>query len=111
MIVIPHLSYLTSLRNDASHRRQLLTSITPGQIAAISEVAKRLIDGTIGPIRGDIRVFSRNRLALRALASNRVSDARKKNVLLRHLSLIPVLLREIYLMLTIVEEMHRAIRG
>ena len=83
--------------------------MTSAQTEAVCEVAKRVVDGTINPLRRDIRVFGRKRLALSTLASDRVTLTRKKETLRRHRRLLPVLLRERYVIRTIIEEIRTAL--
>ena len=91
-----------------SNRKNLLINMTLSQMKAIAEVAKRVINGTINPMRRDIQMFERRRLLLRSLASSRVSLDRKKALLKRHHSLVPILLRTVYLIQTILHEVRTA---
>ena len=87
--VFVNLHYLKSLR-EARGRPQLLQNTTSVQTQAVCEVAKRVVDGTINPLRRDVRVFSRKRLVLITLSSDRVSVVRKKEVIKNHPTLLPV---------------------
>ena len=78
------------------------------QMKALAEVAKRVINGTISPMRRDLQTFEQKRLLLRSLASSRVSFDRKKALLRRHHSLVPILLRTVYLIQTILDEVRTA---
>lgn len=101
-------NYLTSLRAKRG-RRQLLHNITSAQIKAINEVAKRITDGTINPMRRDVAVFERKQLVLRSLASKQVTVARKRVILQRHYTMLPIMLRTIYMIVTIVDEIRQAL--
>lgn len=105
--VYRHLNFLASLR-ETRGRRQLLQNMTSAQTKAVAEVAKRIADGTINPMRRDVATIERKRLAIRTLASTRESLARKKQVLKKHHALLTVLLRERYVIRTVVEEIRRA---
>ena len=107
-MVYLNLNYLASIRNAMS-RRQLLRNITANQMKAVCEVAKRIVNGTINPLRRDVRLFNRLRLVLRSLASDTVTFATKKGVLRRYRTLLPVLLREMYIIQTIMDEIRHAI--
>jgi len=108
--VYRHLNFLTSLR-DAGQRRQLLMNMTSSQTKTLCEIAKRIADGTITILRRDAETFARKRLVLRTLASERVGVSRKKEVLKRHHTLLPILLRERYIIETIIDEIRRARRA
>lgn len=105
--VFRSIRYLATLRDALPvDRRTLLRNITRLQMSSIREVAKRLTNGTINPLRRDARLFERRRLALRTLGSNRVSFQRKKALVNRHSSFIPSMLRSVYLIQTIVDEIR-----
>ena len=103
--------YLISVRNaTAADHKTLLQNITRDQLLAIGEVAKRLTNGHINPLRRGMQLFSRRRLMLRSLASPRVSVERKKRLVDRYHSVVPSMLKIIYLIQTIVNEVkyHRS---
>ena len=108
--VFTNLNFLASLR-EVRGRRQLLQNMTSAQTKAVCEVAKRIVDGTINPLRRDAQTFDRKRTVLRTLASDRVNVARKKQVLKRHTTLLHVLLHERYVVLTIIDETRIAGRA
>ena len=103
--VYVHLNFLTSLR-EIGGRRLLLQNMTSSQTKAVCEVVKRLVDVTINPLRRDVHALERKRTALRTLASDRVSVSRKKAIMRRNHSLIPIILRERYVIVTIADELE-----
>ena len=107
--VYVHLNYLISLR-DTRGRRQLIRNMTSGQTRAIAEIAKCITNASIQILRRDVRTFESKRLFLRTLASDSVTWARKKSLLLTHHTLLPVLLREVYVIQTIGYELQRTVR-
>lgn len=101
------LNFLLQLKDAAiSVRKNLLNNITSSQMDAIAQVARKVVNGTINPSRRDVQLFERRRILLRSLSSGNVSFARKKTLLRRHHSLVPVLLRTIYLIRTILDEVR-----
>ena len=109
-LVYRHLNFLTSLR-DVGQRRQLLMNMTSFQTKALCEIAKRIADGTITILRRDAESFARKRLVLRTLASKRVGVSRKKETLKKNSSLIPLLVRERYIIGSIIDEIRRTRRA
>lgn len=103
--VYPSIHYMTTLR-DASDtdRKRMLQNVNVRQLTAIGQVAKRLINGTINPLRRDVRVLERRRMMLKAMASARVSADRKKSLVKRYHSVIPVMLNSVYLIQTVLDE-------
>lgn len=101
------LNFLLQLK-DASvpTRKNIISNMTSSQMKAIAQVAIRLINGTINPARRDVQLLERRRLLLRLLASDSVSVRRKKSLLKRHHSVVPVLLRPSYLFDTILDEIR-----
>jgi hypothetical protein len=73
-------------------------NMTGSQMNAIAQVAARLVNGTINPLKRDVQLLERRRHLLRSLASENVSLTRKKSLLRRHHSLVPILLRPQYLL-------------
>ena len=101
--------YLIEVRNATpTDRKRLLQNITTDQVLAMREVAKRLTNGRINPLRRDARLFQSRRLMLRTLASPRVSVERKKLLIRRYHSVIPSMLKKVYLIQTIVDEVITA---
>ena len=92
-------------------RKTLLQNITRDQLLAIGEVAKRITNGHINPLRRDVQLFERRRLMLRTLASQRVSEERKKRLVRRYQSLVPSMLKSVYLIQTIVDEVITTIEA
>ena len=107
--VYQKLNFLLHLKDAAvAARRNLLSNLTQGQVEAIGEIAKRVVNGRISPLRRDVGAFQRKKLVWRTLASSRVSHARKKTLVQRHHNMIPVLLRTRYLLRTILDEIRTA---
>lgn len=110
--VYQSLPYLQAVRNSTPHdRKTLLQNISRQQMRAISEVAKRLNNGTINPFRRDADLFERRRLMLRTLASARVGFERKKILVNRHHSTLPLMFRSIYLIQTIADEIQTTVEA
>ena len=101
--VYVNLNYVMSL-SDTRGRRQLLRTITSAQTKAIGEVSKRIVNGTINPLRHDVRICNRKRMVLRMLVSERISVTRKHKALIRNHTLLPTLLRSAYLLPTSMDE-------
>ena len=59
--------------------KTMLQNVTRLQMSSIREVVKRLINGTINPLRRDALLFERRRLLLRTLASHTVSLGERKH--------------------------------
>lgn len=90
--------YLNALRDaSSSNRYQMIQNITPGQMGAIAEVARHVINRLIPIMIIDVRYFRRYRLVIRQLSSTRASFAVKRRVLLHHCAILPRLLRIFYL--------------
>ena len=105
--VYPYRHFLLRLvEASASNRKTMLRNLLSGQIKAISTVAKRLNNGTVNPVRRDVQTLERKRLLMRSLASSNVSTGRKKSMLVRHQSIITVLLRPVHLIETILDEIR-----
>ena len=103
------LNFLLQLKDaNIATRKTMIVNMTPSQVKAIVQVAKRLVNGTINPARRDVQLLERRRLLLRSLASESVSVRRKKSLLKRHHSIVPVLLRPPYLFDTILDEIRTA---
>jgi hypothetical protein len=101
------LNFLLQLKDaTVSARKNMITNMTGGQVKAIAQVAKRLVNGTINPPRRDVHLLERRRNLLRSLASENVSLTRKKSLLLRCYSFVFVLLRPSYLVDTIMDEIR-----
>ena len=101
--------YLMEVRNATpTDRKRLLQNTTTDQVLAMREAAKRLTNGHINPLRRDAGLFQSRRLMLRTLASPRVSVERKKRLIRRYHSVIPSMLKSVYLIQTIVDEVITA---
>ena len=108
------LYYLFTVRNAASpDRKRLRQNITNDQLFAVGEVAMKLTNGHINPLRRDTHLFQSRRLMLRTLSSPRVSVERKKRFICRYHSVIhvPSMLKSIYLVQTIVGEVITTIEA
>ena len=95
----------------AIRSKTILQNITSDQLLAIGEVAKRITNGHINPLRRDVQLFERRRLLLKTLASPRVSNDRKKRLVQRYHSLVPSVLKSVYLIQTIVDEVITTIEA
>ena len=101
------IAYLLHLQeSETTVRKNLLQDLTNHQLKTIIEVAKRILNGVINAMRRDVQVFERRRLLLRTLCSNDVSYGRKKFLLQRFHSFIPILLHTVYLIPTILDELR-----
>ena len=106
--VYPLINYLVILRETTlTGRKTMLCNITRRQLRAISVVATSLLSGRINPLKRDSTFLKRSKGILETLSSRRISFERKKRLLNRHHSLIPVMLKTIYLIKTIVGDMVR----
>ena len=107
--VYQSIHHLIEVNNAAqTDRKRLLQNITTDQVLAMREVAKRLTNGHIYPLRRDAHLFQGRRLMLRTLASPRVSVERKKRLIRRYHSVIPSMLKSVYLIQPIVDEVTTA---
>lgn len=101
----PKINFLDVLKTaDRDKRLSMLRNISPSQISAIARVAKCVASGKINPQRKDVRVLRRNRHVIRSVASDSENFIRKKSLIKRHHSIVPVLLRTIYVIQTILDE-------
>ena len=99
--------YLLYLKDaPASDRKTMLINIIPSQVELFSVIAKRMINGVVSLTRRDAPLIQRKRRLLRTLSSSSVSFTRKKALLRRYHSLIPVLLRTPYLIQVILDEIR-----
>ena len=106
--VYPLINYLVILRETTlTGRKTMLCNITRRQLRAISVVATSLLSGRINPLKRDSTFLKRSKGILETLSSRRISFERKKRLLNRHHSLIPVMLKMIYLIKTIVGDIVR----
>ena len=107
--VYQSIDYLEAVRDATPAVRQtMLQSITRQQLSSFRKIAQRLINGPINPLRRDSQLFERRRLMLRTLASPRISFERKKTLINRHHSVVPSMLKSVYLKVTIVDEVTTA---
>ena len=106
--VYPLIHYLGTLRETTPEgRKTMLYNISRRQLRAIACVSTRLCNGRINPLRRDAPLLERSKAMLRNLSCPRIGFERKKRLLKRHVSKIPVILKTVYLIKTIVDEMVR----
>ena len=104
-----HIRFLVNLREaPVSERKVMLGNITTHQLRSIIEIATRILNGVVSPLRRDAQTFRHRRMFLRTLTSRTVSFTRKKALLKRRFSLVPIMLRTIYLIPVIVDEIQTA---
>ena len=104
----PLINCLVTLRETTlAGRKTMLCNITRRQLRAISLVASGLLSGHINYLRRDSTFLKRSKGMLETLSSHRISFEWKKCLLNRHHSLIPVMLKTIYLIKTIVHVIVR----
>ena len=96
-----------SERNDSEGLKTMLYNITRRQLRAIACVATRLCNGRVNPLRRDASLLERSKAMLRSLSCPRIGFEWKKRLLKRHVSKIPVILKTVYLIKTIEDEMVR----
>ena len=103
--VYRRLQFLLYLKDaSVAERKTALMNITRSQMEAISEVASKVVQGIVSPMRRDVQTFRHKRTVLRTIVSQQVAFTRKKTLLRRHHSLLPRLLRPLYLIQTILHE-------
>ena len=107
--VYVRIHFLLYLRDaPIPERRMALTNIVPGQVDTFGVIAERMINGVVSLSRRDAAIIERHRRTLQRLASPTVSFRRKKDLLIRRYSLVPVLLRTPYLIQIIFDELREA---
>ena len=84
----------------------MLQSITPGQLACIEEIARRIYHQTFPLLTQDRVYFNDRSLVLRKLFSLRVSFRRKVATLVRYHRMMSRLLRTYYLEATIQDQIR-----
>ena len=106
--VYPEINYLVTLRETTcTGRKTMLCNFTRRQLREISVVATSLLSGRINLLRKDSTFLKRSKGILETCSSHRISFERKKRLLNRHHLLIPVMLKTIYLIKTIVGNIVR----
>ena len=106
--VYPLIHYLVTLGETTPEGcKTMLYNITRRQLRGIACVATRLCNGRIYPLRRDASLLERSKAMLRNLLCPRIGFERKKRLLKRHVSKKPVILKTVYLIKTIVDEMVR----
>lgn len=97
-IIYRHAHFLLALGDaSASNRRTMLMNLTQNQLNAIVTLLDGIVHGVVSPMRCDALLFQRKRRLFRTLTSKHVSSRRKKTLLKTNHTLIPRLLRAIYL--------------
>ena len=84
----------------------MLQNITPGQLACIGEIARRIYHQTFPLLAQDVTYFDDRSLVLRVLFSLRVSFHRKVATLHRYHRMLLRLLRTYYLEATIQDQIR-----
>lgn len=100
MTSLVHLRYhfLQELAStDVRNRKTMIRYINAGQMEAIAVIANYIKDARIPILERDDEYFRRKRRILRVLASETIPLQRKKRVLLRYHTLVPRILRPMYL--------------
>ena len=99
--VFNRIHYLVALKNASRDDRiTMIQTITPGQLACIGEIARRIYNQTFPLLTRDLNYFDDRSLVLRTLFSVRVSFRRKVATLVHYHMMIPRLLRTYYLQAT-----------
>ena len=99
--------YLVALKNASRDDRiTMIQTITPGQLACIGEIARRIYKQTFPLLTRDLNYFDDRSLVLRTLFSVRVSFRRKVATLVHYYTMIPRLLRIYYLQATIQDQVR-----
>ena len=105
--VFNRIYYLVALKNaQRDDRITMLQTITPGQVACIGEIARRIYNQTFPLLTGDLNYFADRILVLRTLFSESVSFRRKVSTLVHSHTMIPRLLRTCYLQATIQDQVN-----
>lgn len=96
-IVYGRVHFLRELSNVvATTRKLLLRYMTAGQMEALGEVARYIVNGSIRVLPQDVRYFRERSLVLRHIFDRRISLRRKRNTLITYHDIVPRLLRPSY---------------
>ena len=99
--------FLLELKNASGDDRIIMLEyITPGQMACIGEIARRIYHHTFPLLIRDLTYFEDRRLVLRVLFSLRVSFHGKVATLVRFRRILSRLLRTYYLQATIQDQIQ-----
>ena len=99
--------FLRELGNAGGRQRKnMIRNITEAEMEAISLIARYIVNGSIVLLQRDYNIFRRNRDVFRQLMNPIISLTRRKNNLLTHHHLLPKLLREYYIDLSIIMEIR-----
>lgn len=103
--VYSQIHFLLALREaSVSNRQTMLMNLTQQQLNAIVAMIDGIVQGVVSPLRRDAVLFQRRRRLFRTLASTTVSSRRKKTLLRSYHTLIPRLLRVIYMIQVVLNE-------
>ena len=92
--VFNRIHYLVALKNaSGDDRNTMIQAITPGQLACIGEIARRIYNQTFPLLTRDLNYSYDRSLVLRTLFSVRVSFRRKVATLAHYHTMIPSLIR------------------
>ncbi len=104
-VVYSNINFLEELKTtNIDKRTRMLCNITRRQLLAISLVARSVLRGNVNPLKRDIRVLKIKRGLLRSLSANNVSFVRKKCLVKRNRHFVKVLLRTVYVVRGILDE-------
>ena len=97
-VVYGRIHFLRELSNaDATTRKLLLRYMTAGQMEALGEVIRYIVNGSIWVLPQDARYFRERSLVLRQIFDRRISLRRKRNSLITYHDMVPRLLRPTYI--------------
>ena len=105
--VFNRIHFLLELKNASGDDRIIMLEyITPGQMACIGEIARRIYHHTFPLLIRDLASFEDRSLVLRILFSLRVSFRGKVATLVRYHRILSRLLRTYYLQATIQDQIQ-----
>ena len=106
-ILFNRIHFLLELKNASGDDRIIMLEyITPGQMACIGEIARRICHHTFPLSIRDLAYFEDRSLVLRVLFSLRVSFRGKVATLVRYHRILSRLLRTYYLQATIQDQIQ-----
>lgn len=104
-VVYSNINFLEELKTtNIDKRTRMLCNITRRQLLAITLVARSVLRGNVNPLKRDIRVLKIKRGLLRSLSADNVSFVRKKGLINRNRHFVKVLLRTVYVVRGILDE-------
>ena len=105
--IFNRIHFLLELKNASGDDRIIMLEyITPGQMACIGEIARRIYHHTFPLLIRDLAYFEDRSLVLRVLFSLRVSFRGKVATLVRYHRILSRLLRTYYLQATILDQIQ-----